>query len=72
MGEKIATQIIEYLDKRTGQPVLQVFPELIQIFDGYEENYMSRLNHASRRDLKKQIALRERLISEFMARQQQK
>ena len=70
MGEKIATQIIEYLDKETGKPVVQVFPELMHVFDGYEENYMSRLNHASRRDLKKQIALRERLISEFMARQQ--
>ena len=67
MGEKIATQIVEYLDKETGKPVVQVFPEIIHVFDGYEENYMSRLNHASRRDLQKHIALRERLISEFMA-----
>lgn len=70
MGEKIATQIVEYLDKETGKPVLQIYPEIMYVFDGYENNYMSRLNHASRRDLKRQIALRERLISDFMTRQQ--
>ena len=72
MGEKIATQIVEYLDKETGKPVLQIYPEMMYVFDGYENNYMSRLNHASRRDLNKQIALRERLISEFMTKQTQK
>ena len=71
MGDKISTQIIEYLDKETGKPVVQVFPEMMHVFDGYEENYMTRLNHASRRDLQKQIALRERLINEFMAKQTQ-
>ena len=70
LGTKISTQIIEYLDKATGKPVVQVYPDSVHIFDGYEENYMSHLNHATRRDLEKQIALRERLISEFMARQQ--
>ncbi len=70
LGTKISTQIIEYLDKATGKPVVQVYPDSVHIFDGYEENYMSHLNHATRRDLNKQIALRERLISEFMARQQ--
>lgn len=70
LGSKISTQIIEYLDKATGNPVIQVYPDSFYIFDGYEENCMSHLNHASRRDLKKQIALRERLISEFKARQQ--
>ncbi|MFQ6702599.1 MAG: hypothetical protein ACLRFO_00140 [Alphaproteobacteria bacterium] len=70
MGKKISTQIIEYLDKYTGKPVVQLYPEMMYIFDGYKQDYMSHLNHASRRDLNKQIALRERLISEFMARQQ--
>ena len=69
MGSKLSTQIIEYLDKETGDPVIQVYPEMIHIFDGYEENYMERLNHASRRDLQRQIALREKLISDFIARQ---
>lgn len=70
MGPKISCQIIEYLDKETGSPVLQLYPKTMYVFNGYEENYMSHLNHASRRDLKKQIALRKRLISEFTARQQ--
>ena len=69
MGSKLSTQIIEYLDKETGNPVIQVYPEMIHIFDGYEENYMEHLNHASRCDLQRQIALRERLISDFIARQ---
>lgn len=72
MGEKISTQIIEYLDKYTGKPVVQLYPEMMYVFDGYEQDYMSHLNHASRRDLNKQIALRERLINEFMAKQNQK
>ena len=69
MGPKISTQIIEYLDKETGEPVIQVYPHMLHVFDKYKENYMERLNHASRRDLSKQIALREKLISDFMARQ---
>lgn len=72
MGKKISTQIIEYLDKYTGKPVVQLYPEMMYVFDDYEQDYMSHLNHASRRDLNKQIALRERLISEFMTKQNQK
>lgn len=70
MGDKISTTIIEYLDKETGKPVVQVYPEMMHIFDGYETDYMSHLNHASRQDLKKQIAIRERLINEFIAKKQ--
>ncbi len=69
MGPKISTQIIEYLDKKTGEPVCQIYPEMLYVFDEYENNYMEHLNHASRRDLSKQIALREKLISDFLARQ---
>lgn len=70
LGTKISTQIIEYLDKETGKPIIQVYPDSIHIFDGYEENYMQHLNHASRRDLAKQIALREKLINDFIEKQQ--
>ena len=66
MGAKISTTIIEYLDKSTGEPVLQLYPDMIHVFDGYESDYMSHLNHASRRDLDRQISLRDRLISEYM------
>lgn len=71
LGPKLSTQIIEYLDKNTGQPVVQLYPDSIHIFDGYEENYMSHLNHATCRDLEKQIALRNRLLDEFIAKQNQ-
>lgn len=69
MGPKISTQIIEYLDKKTGDPVCQIYPEMIYVFDEYENNYMEHLNHASRRDLRRQIALRQKLIDDFLARQ---
>lgn len=50
MGE-LASTITEYMDKETGQPVLMLFPTTdVYIFDSFEENYMSRLNHASRRN----------------------
>lgn len=70
MGDKLATQIVEYLDKENGKPVVQIYPEMMYVFDGYKDNYMSHLNHASRRDLNRQITLRKRLISEFISRQQ--
>lgn len=68
MGYKLSTQIIEYLDKETGKPVLQIYPETVHIFDEYKNDYMSHLNHASRRDIKWQIALRQRLRNKFMTR----
>ena len=72
LGSKISTQIIEYLDKATGKPVIQVYPDSFYIFDGYEENCMAHLNHASRRDLNKQIELRKKLLSQYMAQKNQK
>ena len=72
LGTKISTQIIEYLDKATGKPVIQVYPDSFYIFDGYEENCMAHLNHASRRDLNKQIELRKKLLSQYMAQKKQK
>lgn len=71
LGTKISTQIIEYLDKATGKPVVQVYPDSFHIFDGYEKNYMSHLSHAMRRDLNEQIDQRNRLMDEFIAKQNQ-
>ena len=65
MDLKMACTIIEYLDKETGQPVLQLYPNQLYIFSGFEHNYMSRLNHASRRDLKYHIAQREQLWKRY-------
>lgn len=63
LDKKTASTIIEYLDKDTNQPVLYVFPHGVHINDGYEKTYAKHLNHASRRDLDKQIKLRQELAS---------
>lgn len=70
MGSKIATTIIEYLDKETGKPVAQIYPHIVYIFDGYEQDFMSHLNHASRRDMERQINLRKMLASDFYSKRQ--
>ena len=62
MGKKMAGTIIEYLDKETAKPVLQLYPDRIHVFDGFDNNYMSRLNHASRRDFKFQMERRRKLL----------
>lgn len=72
LGDKTSSTIIEYLDKETGAPVVQVYPESWYVFDKYETNYMSRLNHASRRDLKYQLKLREQKINDYIAKQNQR
>lgn len=71
LGEKISSEVIEYLDKTTNEPVVLLFPHGIYVFDKFEENYMSRLNHASRRDLEHRMDLREKLFEQF-AKQNQK
>lgn len=62
MGEKMATTIIEYMDKETNKPVVTVFPTYVHIHDGYEDNYQERLNHMSRKDLNYQIMMRRRAL----------
>ena len=70
MGERISATIIEYLDKDTGKPVIQVYPEGWYVFDNYGPDYMTHLNHASRHDLKHQLKIRDNMINEYIARQQ--
>lgn len=70
MGEKLASMIIEYLDKDTGRPVLTLFPTSAYVHDGYEKNYMSHLNHASRQDLNHQLKIREQLIDKLIKSRQ--
>ena len=65
MDKKTASTIIEYLDKETNQPVALLFPHGLHIKDGFEEKYMDCLNHATRRDLAKQIAIRQNLIEQL-------
>ena len=70
LGEKISCEIIEYLDKTTNEPVALLFPHGIYVFDKFGQNYMSHLNHASRRDLEKRMNLREKLFEQFMQQNQ--
>ncbi|MBQ8255977.1 MAG: hypothetical protein IJY99_03375 [Alphaproteobacteria bacterium] len=69
IGEKIATTIIEYLDKDTGEPVCQLYPHTLHIFDGYKKTYMQHLNHASRRDLQHQLKIRKQLLRKVYSNQ---
>lgn len=70
MGEKLASMIIEYLDKDTGRPVLTLFPTSVYVHDGYKKNYMAHLNHASRQDLNHQLKIREHLIDKLIKSRQ--
>ena len=69
MGKKLSTTIIEYLDKDTGKPVVQVYPNMVYVFDGYEDTFMSRLNHASRRDFIRQLELRQKIFDKINSNQ---
>lgn len=62
MGEKLSTTIIEYLDKDTNTPILQLYPNMVIIFDEREQDFKSRLNHASRRDFEYQLELRKKFF----------
>ena len=72
MGE-LARTITEYLDKETGQPVLMLFPTTdVYVYDGFENNYMERLNHASRRDFYYQVNRLSQLIDTAIRNEMQK
>lgn len=64
MDERTARTIIEYLDKDTGDIVATVFPTGFHVPDGYETNFLFRMNHASRRDFIRQVKLREAAITQ--------
>ena len=59
MGERLACTIVEYLDKYTNTPVAYLFPT--NEIDA-RPDFMSRLNHASRQDLRRQMAIRQKLL----------
>lgn len=62
INHNAASTITEYLDKETNKPVLYMFPTGFYVNAEYKTNYMSRLNHASRRDLKYRIAMYNELL----------
>ena len=61
MGEKIATTIIEYLDKETNKPVIQLYPTTFYIFEDYKKDYLSHLNHATRRNFEYELRKRHQI-----------
>lgn len=68
MGEKLASTIIEYLDKYTLEPVAYIFPDEVYICDGYKEEknkmyFLDRLNHATKRDFIREMELRKRILA---------
>ncbi len=72
MGEKMACTIIEYLDKDTYEPVAMLFPTNEIICRTDLVDFMTRLNHATRRDLNRQIQIRDRIINKYQEQQKQK
>lgn len=63
MGEELSCTIVEYLDKNTSEPILLLFPtnDIMGIFKS--EEILSKLNHASRQDLKYQMSRREKYLN---------
>ncbi len=67
MGEKLASTIVEYLDKETGEPVLQLYPTNIVM--ACVVNPLERMNHASRQDMNHQIQIRNKFINQINTKQ---
>ncbi len=65
MGDQIARTIIEYLDKDTGKPVAIVFPSSVYVHDGYEKDFLSHMNHATRRDFQRQVNMRKNAMEQM-------
>ena len=62
MGSKIASTIIEYLDKDTNEPVVQLYPSSYYVFND-NADFLSRLNHASKRDFQYELEKRMQIIN---------
>lgn len=72
MGEKLASTIVEYLDKDTYEPVAMLFPTNEIMCRTDVVDFMKRLNHASRKDLNRQIQIRDRMMRKMLENNKQK
>ncbi len=72
MGERMASTIIEYLDKETGEPVAMLFPTNEVMTRGDLADFLKCLNHKTRQDFFRQIQIRERLLNNLKDKQNQK
>ena len=67
-GEKIATTIIEYRAwnaKKGDEPVITLYPAVLEYKGEIIEDALAQLNHATRRDCLYQIKLRENLYRQY-------
>lgn len=65
MGEKLARTIVEYLDKDTRETVALLFPTNRVVHNPMDPDFISRMNHATRRDFKRQMAIRQKFIDKI-------
>ena len=65
MGEKLARTIVEYLDKDTRETVALLFPTNRVVHNPMDPDFISRMNHATRRDFKRQMAIRQQFIDKI-------
>lgn len=65
MGERLASTIVEYLDKETNEPVVLLYPTNHISYKANQKDYLSRLNHASRKDLKYQLEIRQKFLEKL-------
>lgn len=72
MGEKMASTIIEYLDKETGEPVAMLFPTNEVMTRGDLADFLKCLNHKTRQDFFRQIKIRDNLLYKVIEKQNQK
>lgn len=70
MGEKMASTIIEYLDKDTSEPVAMLFPTNEIMCRDDLPDFTQRMNHASRQDLYRQMKIRDRILRQIMESKQ--
>lgn len=69
MGERLASTIIEYLDKETGEPVAMLFPTNEIMCKTGKEELKKYLNHKTRQDLRRQTQIREKFLNKLTTNQ---
>ncbi len=72
MTEKLARTVVIYKDKENDKPVLMLFPTEAYVMPHINDDYEKHLNHASRRDLERQINMRKALIEKYLEASKQK
>ena len=72
--KRLASTIVEYLDKETRTPVAYMYPNGDLVTNKYDNlpDLMARLNHATRRDMTQQSKKRTEMWAAIISRQNQK